>query len=557
MNEARWLRIALLVLFLFFLPFVILGEGHFLVIHDYLDSNLAHIKAIKDAGAWFDREAVLPILGGVSRGEFGSPLNLKYLFFATMPLYWASVANLLLIKLTALLGMFLLLRCRILKGRSVEAAALGSIAFMLVPFYPDYGISSAGIPLLAWAFFELFDRESGIGLKTAAFAAVAYYGAYSSLVLSGAFAGLVLTAAFIIVFIREKRFCVPAFAALVLLGGLYVIGNWWLFESFFGGGTGEVMHRVEFATPGISLIGEMFATLAISQYHAGAFPAILILAAFILTVRKCRTVSDGRRNAGGWLVLSLEVLAALIAAGYLSEVLLSKIQLFREFQFSRFYFLYPALGFAILGYVIDEMLRRGRKKLARVLFALVAVYGIALDSNVTNDAERMIAGTMPSYRDFYDPGLFDDVREAIALDGCCEARPRVACLGFMPAVAEYNGFWTADAYMFSYPLEYKHAWREVIAGELAKDEGLAAYFDEWGSRCYLFASELGSRPNWGKRKWTSGSPLTDLKIDTAALSGLGCRYVLSAVPIPSPESLGLTPLAVCEGGWWKIHLYRI
>lgn len=35
------------------------------------------------------------------------------------------------------------------------------------------------------------------------------------------------------------------------------------------------------------------------------------------------------------------------------------------------------------------------------------------------------------------------------------------------------------------PLEYKHSFRKVIEEELAKAPETRAYFDEWGSRCYL------------------------------------------------------------------------
>lgn len=563
MSERRALGLGLLVLILYFLPFVVLGECHYMLIHDYLDSNVAHMKAIDDAGAWLDGDALLPILGGIPRSDFGSALNLKFLFFALLPMYWGSVANLFLIKLTALLGLFFLLRRRILPQSSVLAALLASVAFMLVPFNPDYGVSSAGIPLLALAFFELFDRSSGFWRKAAAFAAVVYFGAFSSLVLSGVFAGLVLGVVFLAVLIRGKRFCWPALAALVALGGVYVAGNWPLIESFFAPSEGgEVMHRVEFVTPGVKLIGEMFATFAISQYHAGSFMAVAIVTAFLVVARKDRS------ETARWLKLSLACLAGLIAAGYLSMLLLSGVSIFREFQFCRFYFLYPGLCFVLLAYVISCWTDSGRRGALSALLAVVVVFGLVQDSNVRNEFSRL-AGKEPSFREYYDTDLFARVKDAVieseAEDGFGVGddqamAPKVACLGFVPAIAEYNGFWTVDGYFFSYPLSYKHSWRPVIAGELDKDPALAAYFDGWGSRCYLFSSELGSRPRWDKRKVAAAGeegPLKDLSIDVTALSALGCGHILSAVPIPAAESSGLSCRGEFEGRWWKIWLYRI
>ncbi|MBO5281674.1 MAG: hypothetical protein J6B43_00890, partial [Lachnospiraceae bacterium] len=59
-------------------------------------------------------------------------------------------------------------------------------------------------------------------------------------------------------------------------------------------------------------------------------------------------------------------------------------------------------------------------------------------------------------------------------------------LGITPAAALYNGFYCLDGYSNLYPLEYKHEFREIIARELEKSEGVRVYFDAWGNRCYLF-----------------------------------------------------------------------
>jgi len=553
LNDRKWLTIAGLILLLYFLPFVILGEDHYLVIHDFLDSSLAHIKSIKDSGAWFDRDAVLPILGGVSRSDFGTPFNVEYLLFALLAPYWGSVANLFLIKLTALLGMFLLLRGRLLKDAESKAVALPCIAFMLVPFYPDYGISSAGIPLLAWAFMELFDEENGAlfsSRKLAALAAVLYFGAYSSLVLSGVFAGLILGCAFIAVWIRTKHFSIPAFFSLVALAAMYGVGNWWLIQSFFASG-GEPMHRVEFITSKGSLLVEMVSTLALSQYHAGICPALVIITAFLIISRK--------DSSAIWFRRSLFILMGLIVGGYLSQILLSDVTLFRQFQFSRFYFLYPALCFALLGYLLNRWYIAGKKVLMTVFACFVAIFCLARDPNVIYEFSR-INNHEPSFKDYYDTALFDSIQGTIDRERIGDSRTdsgrqtKVACLGLMPSVAQYNGFWTVDGYFFSYPLSYKHRWRQVIQMELDKDPQLASYFDDWGSRCYLFCSELGCRPNCGK---SLHKTIRNLSIDTASLSMLGCEYIISAVEIPDSDSHGLFFRGDFEGRWWHLYLYRI
>ncbi len=69
---------------------------------------------------------------------------------------------------------------------------------------------------------------------------------------------------------------------------------------------------------------------------------------------------------------------------------------------------------------------------------------------------------------------------------------RVAHLGMSPAPSLMHGFYTVDGYSNNYPLEYKHLFRRVIEKELLKNEQTRLYFDEWGSRCYLFNGATGN-----------------------------------------------------------------
>ena len=58
-----------------------------------------------------------------------------------------------------------------------------------------------------------------------------------------------------------------------------------------------------------------------------------------------------------------------------------------------------------------------------------------------------------------------------------------------PAVALEAGFYCIDGYSNNYSLEYKHEFRGIIEEELEKCPAMKGYFDDWGSRCYLFTEE--------------------------------------------------------------------
>ena len=61
---------------------------------------------------------------------------------------------------------------------------------------------------------------------------------------------------------------------------------------------------------------------------------------------------------------------------------------------------------------------------------------------------------------------------------------------------------------------------------------------------------------WGKN---SGKTIRELAIDTQALRALGCRYILSSVPIENAVQLGLESCGSMgrEKGYWEIRIYRL
>jgi hypothetical protein len=193
------------------------------------------------------------------------------------------------------------------------------------------------------------------------------------------------------------------------------------------------------------------------------------------------------------------------------------------------------------------------------LVALQLIPTLAANPEFTNNL-RALAGRpkadAPGYAAYVAPGLLRQAQALIqARTGQPPAAYRVACLGLPPAVAQLNGFYTLDSYQTLYPLAYKHAFRPLIAGELAKSPELATYFDAWGNRCYLFSAELGRNFLVGKQPVRT---VQHWAFDAAAFRRLGGRYVLSAVRLAQPQESGLRLLGVFDdsGAFWRLHLYE-
>ena len=157
-----------------------------------------------------------------------------------------------------------------------------------------------------------------------------------------------------------------------------------------------------------------------------------------------------------------------------------------------------------------------------------------------------------SYKQFYDVELFTKIDHYINRS---KEDYRIVSLGLYPSVTQYNGFYTLDSYQTTYPLEYKQQFRRIMENELTKSERWKNYFDSWGSRCYLFSSEL----DWfavGKHEMIE---ISNLEINTDVIKEMGGQYIFSAVKILNNDenNLVLEQIFETEESWWRIYLYRI
>lgn len=274
-----------------------------------------------------------------------------------------------------------------------------------------------------------------------------------------------------------------------------------------------------------------------------------------------------------WLVSGIWTIALLIAlfhAFYNCEIglmLRGYLGGLQSFQFDRIYWAYPMLWYVELAIsvsllfditesVCDEICLHVtvlRKKItprikqrlfnsAKILCMIaVTVFFVNYIIHHINSVEyyaniQKVFGQesdQMSYREFYDHELFDEVKAYIGKE---QSSYRVGCVGFVPAIASVNGFYTVDAYSTNYPLDYKRTFRKVIKKELEKNEVLKSYYDNWGSRCYLFSAELGMQFQVRKEEQ---KVLQQFEIDTEALKELGCNYILSAVKIANATDIQL------------------
>ena len=68
--------------------FFVLGESSYIATTDNLDLFIPHLRMLKLSGTFFTHGDVLPILGGVTRDNFGSEFSLYNILYMFLPTYY-------------------------------------------------------------------------------------------------------------------------------------------------------------------------------------------------------------------------------------------------------------------------------------------------------------------------------------------------------------------------------------------------------------------------------------------------------------------------------------
>ena len=309
---------------------------------------------------------------------------------------------------------------------------------------------------------------------------------------------------------------------------------------------GFVPHRVEFDFAALvkqkgimGLLNAAYSILTKGTIHVDVFYSLFVIPLLALYFFKSKIVKHAN-----WLIgivatiIFIGLLFGLTHSDYYS-LLTNKIAFLKTFQIDRFYTLLPFLFFLTGIICVQKVIENYDKHSAIALKTIIVIMSLLIFFN--NYSIKAIAASnkkinkFPSYKEYYDCKLYNEVKSAI---NSPVASYRVVGVGVCPEVLQFNGFYTLDAYLNLYPLSYKKQFRDVIAGELNKSEEVRKYFDCWGNRCYVFSAELGYQYD----KQTKQNEFIDnLNINTQALKGL-CNtdvYIISTKTINNSSEIGL------------------
>ncbi len=544
--------------------YIFQGEKSVFPIHDQLDETL--LSYVLSARHLFDGGTVFPeLLGGLNKDGLQPSAPLFVLLYRVLPLYWAFVVQYLIVFLTAFYGMYFCVRS--FTHSNIISLCI-AMCFSMLPYQPIYGNSLVGIPLVICAIINLTAGRK----KLAAVICLAYYALTAHLVLSG-FVVLGFWMLYIIYLMVTKRAVKWNLIGFGTLIAFYIVINLSLFTNLIVSNTGFVSHREEFVnyatgfTQGIKeVLFPVGETLHVPSYHTALILPIFVILFLALLLNK-RLNKEGKT----WLIISVigivMIATVTLVYGVLSMDFVANWKneqqgFFRYFSAQRIIWIYPTLWYLEAAIVIrlawSLVENISWVKIGILICALVPTFvsiGYAsyfyLNVNQYNNGSN-ITGYI-SWESYFAEDVMEEIDKCI---GKQKDTYKIAHLGMNPTPSLIHGFYTVDGYSNNYSLAYKHSFREVMKDELSKEEATRIYFDEWGSRCYLF-NHISGTYMWIDKN--NNATYHDLELNINKLHQLGCEYIFSALQIEDAEDMNLEFIECFESdiSYWKVWLYKV
>lgn len=511
------------------------GPFSYLFIHDNADQVLPFIAWITRSPAALLRDPLVPVLGGIDRFSGTAWLAAHHPFFLAFPPWLAHGLFILLQRFLA--GYFTFRLARDAMKLPAGPALLAGLAYPLVQAENGemrlmHVFNEPGFPLLVWAFWRLPSGPRAIP---------------GALALS-LFIGLGMGA------VDAMPFFIPVayVAAWLLREDTRTPGGWLVYTAWI---TGICLLALPWKIPGLLALAGQAATSHRADWEAGLgwraglrqlaaarlpwlagwWFALAAALAWLLPFWRWRT----RRDAAlAWLLFSGLLLGPLTQtlAWTLSEHL-GPLNGVNWFRFDRTgplaLLLAAAAGLARLFAPRDAVPEPApAEPSARARVALGLVAGLILHDSWTTKSAHLAAVKAGQHWQ----GVFANA-EVAKLAATAAGQPvRVATAGafhaFHPMYNLAHGLECADGYAVLYPQRYQRYWRDVLAPLLARDPNFGGHFVAWGSRAYLFHSQVADQES------RADIPFADwYNLDLLSLANV--RYIVSRKPVTDPR---LTPV---------------
>lgn len=518
------------------------GENIYLQTHDFLDSDPAVMKMLSDKNLFWEKDAEVPLLGGLNRNYVYSDLKAYTWLFMILPTFPAIIVGWYLKIIFSMIGFFLL--AKEIYGNAVQKNIIILCGFLygIIPSYPPAAFGFATIPVLLYLMIKLykrFDWKYIIGLLV--------YPIFTDFVFFGIFICGYILAFFVIDWIANRRSRLRVVGGLTAISVGLIITDWRLFYMILF--SGEENIRKTFVYNDVNMSTALVDSIKVGingYYHCGSLHKYIVLpvcvAAFLyinfmyIKRRQMKEIVTDKINWVMCLIVCNCMIYGLSEIGEVMEVISKFIPSLEGFSFSRIIWFNPFLWYLAFMLVLCRM----KKVWLKYILILAAFCVLCLRPEMYN---HIYANLRPigykiirnqdydgfTYAEFYSAKLFEKVKKELGYDGEWSV-----AFGMHPSVLEYNGISTLDGYASCYALDYKRQFRKLMKPEFDRNEDAANYFDDWGARAYVSSDGIGA---YLGRKLDKEE--ANLFIDANAFEQMGGKYVFSRVAILNADELGL------------------
>lgn len=551
-KERNLIITSLLFIFFFTAPLFLYGENAHIRVHDNLDSNIAWYRVLADSGELLSPiDAKIPqIMNGLPRQAFASEWSLIVWLHALFPSMLAYAISQLIVRVFAFIGMYVLLKDFFVKDERDGWIRVGvSLTFALTPFWPSGMLSTLGQPLALWAFLRIRAQQAGLR----EWLVLLLLPFYASFVLGFFFFLSAMALFWLWDLITKRKMNGPFLFGLILMIVLFLLIEYRLvYDTFFND---VKSHRVEFISSRHGFFRSLKLSLknfVLGHNHVMTVHTLVILPIQLFVLGRILYKREGKKERPFIFLMILNYLLSLWYALWFNNLwipLKREFDFLNTFNFARFHFLRPLVIYLTFALALLYLAKNYRRRV--IPWAIGLQFLVLIPFN--EEIHYRFIHSSPSFKEFYAVEQFEEIASMI---GEPKENYRVASIGLHPAISQYNGFYTLDMYVNAYPLPYKYKFRKIIEKELDKNRSLKTYFDEWGSRCYIFVAELGKKYDFRKN---SQKTIKNLELNTKAFFDLGGRYIFSSVPVENAEENNL----ILEGVFnhpdsaWTVYLYKV
>jgi len=538
----------LILFLLFFLPYFIKGKACNIPIHD----NLNQINML----GIFDGKFSADLFPSEGSPEFTLPgtdpifhivqMKLDKLFFRS-GYFTGYVINEVLVRLLGFIGFFLLIRVFVRKEELPDIiSGLLAFAFVTQSFWPAGYISIAGIPLLILSFINLYRKR----MLVASYVLIVLYSFYSNFFLSGIYLFFILIFIYFYLVLRRKN-SFHFLSGIVLFLTANIISNLTVFLNFFlyKIPTNRIAQDPE-ALNILDSIKNMVMTFLISSELSKSNHLYIILPICILIYLKVTHHSRRKLMLYVWILLIFNV---FISGIYFWKPVLSFYNSMSiGFNFSRIYVLNSFLWYLLYAICIMALFKVWKKK-KLVSYLMIFLISIQILINFRQYTFRIL-NKKPSYEDFMAEDQFIKIKDTVPEI----TDSRVGCIGFFPAVANFNGLRTVDSFSAYYPLSYKILFGKIIEKEIAQNYELEKYFHYKGSALFLFDDEIGfNYKDQNKIKKLNNTITCELDLDI--LKKISVKFLISTVNIINADGISLLKRYEDSGedNYYRFYVYEI